>query len=178
MSEYSVVREEMASPGLQKRPSDDDDSGFDEVIDDAATFELLPTVLVGLRPRTPSSPAGPQAQLQSHVADAAETRSRASEGSAADDSGFSFTTPEYSPLSPSPRPLIENGSTSSTTSTQPDSAMTPGLEAGGERSRVTFPSPSPAGSEEDVSEKGKGCSGNTCKLYTQGSYLEVSTNTY
>lgn len=166
MSDYHVARDEMASPSLQKRPTDDGDSGFDELIDDAATFELLPASVVARR--ISSRSASPRGQLQMAMlqnreplvapAETVTTPSRASEGSVTEDSGYSLTTPEYSPLSPSPRPLIGNGSVSSNASTQPDAGLpeaTAVLENGGEGSRVTFLPPSPAGSEEDVSGKGK-----------------------
>ena len=144
------------SPSLhrQKEHIDDDDSGFDELIDDAATFELLPL------PRRSTSPQSP---LQNHVA---SSRSPANNSSA----DSAYVTPEYSPISPSPSPRSLPGNESvsssvSTTSTQPDGGVANGSandaeqgETSGDVSGATFSysSPiSPTGSEEDVSGKGE-----------------------
>lgn len=123
----------------QKRATDDGDSGFHELMDDPAAFELL-----SFDGR--SSPS--QAQLQ---------RMQRNVGSfPASDS--SNTTPEYSPVSPSPR-IVGNESVSST-NTQPDGGMSPAAgvepeESNLDRTGTNLFSTSPAASEEDVSEKGK-----------------------
>ena len=139
------VQDELPSP-LQKRQIDDGDSGFHELIDDAATFELLPTA------RRSSSPF--QVQLQSM-----QSRNHVAHSPA---NNISDSSPEYSPVSPSPR-IVGNESVSSnvSTNTQPDGGMPPAATVEqGESSTspgATFMSPSPTGSEEDVSEKGEQC---------------------
>lgn len=157
MSAYQV-QDELPNPSLQKgNYIDDVDSGFHELIDDAATFELLS---VTRRSTSPQSP------LQNHVA---SFRTHLSNNGSAADSAY--VTPEYSrsPVSPSPSPRILAGkesvsSSASTTSTQPDSGVVNGRatdaepgETSGESSGTTFscsPPTSPTGSEEDVSGKG------------------------
>ena len=153
MSTHQVQDEVPPSPSLhrQKGHIDDDDSGFDELIDDAATFELL------LLPRRSTSPQSP---LQNHVA---SSRSPANNSSA----DSAYVTPEYSPISPSPSPRSLPGNESvsssvSTTSTQPDGGVANSSAEQGETSGVgsgvtfSYASPiSPTGSEEDVSEKGE-----------------------
>lgn len=145
MSSAYHGQDELPSPSIQKRATDDGDSGFHELMDDPATFELL--VLDG-RSSSPS-----QAQLQrmhrqmNHVGN-----------SPASNVAYSTsTTPEYSPMSPSPR-IVGNESVSST-NTQPDGGMSPAAavepgDSGETNLDRPFFSTSPTASEEDVSEKG------------------------
>lgn len=163
MSAFTIARDELPSPSPQKRPTDDGDSGYHEMIDDAAAFELLPPVA-----RRSSSPivaaAGSQLQILQQQKDehvgANGGGARANDIVSADSA---YTTPEYSPISPTPRPLPDTESVSSSASTQPDapglsgSASSPDAQVGG--GGVTFLSPSPSGSEEDVSGKGEDTSG-------------------
>ena len=150
--EDAAAREELPSPAPQKRPVDDGDSGFHELIDDAATFELLPVIASGRS----SSPQAAELQRihDSHVAAAAiaaaRPRANIDENAGMDSAYSTLTTPEYSPISPSPRSFHGNDSVSSNASTQPDGTTAARLESGG----GSLLSPSPAGSEEDVSEKG------------------------
>ena len=174
----AVSREDLPSPSPHKpQPNGDGDSGFDELIDDAAAFEFTPPVS-RVSPLAAAAASHRQLQIlheqqllqqqQQHVA--GETggrrvlypyRSRSNEV-VSSDSAYSTTTPEYSPLSPSPRPLATD-SVSSSGSTQPDSNG--GVAAGsspngipdgrGEVSGGSPLSPSPAGSEEDMSGKGE-----------------------
>lgn len=166
MSAYHAAREELPSPSLQKRPTDDADSGFHELIDDATAFELFPPSL----PRRSASPLSAQSPLQilqqasheHHVA--TQFRPRANGVDSSSSAASCATTPEYSPISPSPQ-LLENGtgSVSSNASTQPDTGIAAsssgGLEQHVEESTISFlngsPDPSPVGSVEDVSGKGK-----------------------
>lgn len=119
----------------QKRATDDGDSGFHELMDDPAAFELL-----SFDGR--SSPSQAQLQrMQKHVGN----------------TPASDSTPEYSPVSPSPR-MVGNDSVSST-NTQPDGVTSPAAgaepdESNLDRTGTNFFSTSPAASEEDVSEKG------------------------
>lgn len=143
MSSAYHGQDELPSPSIQKRATDDGDSGFHELMDDPATFELL--VFDG-RSSSPS-----QAQLQrlhrqlNHVGTSP----------ASNVSDSTSTTPEYSPMSPSLR-IVGNESVSST-NTQPDGGMSPAavVSDGGETNLDRpFFSTSPTASEEDVSEKG------------------------
>ena len=176
---FQVSREDLPSPSPHTpQPNGDGDSGFDELIDDAAAFEFTPPVS-RVSPLAAAAASHRQLQIlheqqllqqqqQQHVA--GETggrrvlypyRSRSNEV-VSSDSAYSTTTPEYSPLSPSPRPLATD-SVSSSGSTQPDSNG--GVAAGsspngipdgrGEVSGRSPLSPSPAGSEEDMSGKGE-----------------------
>lgn len=125
----------------QKRATDDGDSGFHELMDDPAAFDL------SFDGRS-SSPLQAQLRMQRHVGSFLASDS-------------SNTTPEYSPVSPSPR-LVGNESVSST-HTQPDGAMSPAAgvepeESNLDRTGTNLFTTSPAASEEDVSEKGKLCS--------------------
>jgi hypothetical protein len=169
-SVFQISREELPSPSPQKRPTGDGDSGYHEPIDDAAAFEQLPPL--SLASSSPLSAAATPAQLlqhQHHVAAGSGIypyRTRSNEVvSSSNDSAYGTTTPEYSPLSPTPRLLTDGGnesvSSNGSCTTQPDSGAV--VPADGSRSDspyehveeavVSFLSPSPAGSEEDVSGK-------------------------
>ena len=171
-SVFQISREELPSPSPQKRPTGDGDSGYHEPIDDAAAFEQLPPL--SLASSSPLSAAATPAQLlqhQHHVAAGSGIypyRTRSNEVvSSSNDSAYGTTTPEYSPLSPTPRLLTDGGnesvSSNGSCTTQPDSGAV--VPADGSRSDspyehveeavVSFLSPSPAGSEEDVSGKGE-----------------------
>ena len=167
MSALHSAREEPSSPSPQKLGADDSDSGFHELIDDAAVFELsLPK-----DSESPLSAAESPLQIleqptEEHVptqfrlrgANGSSSSGRVSLSSAASYTGTS--TPEYSPISPSPRPLL-NGtdSVSSTASTQPDTGVAGASGQLGEDGGIAFtpvsPAPSPADSVEDVSGKGE-----------------------
>jgi hypothetical protein len=168
-SVFQISREELPSPSPQKRPTGDGDSGYHEPIDDAAAFEHLPPL--SLASSSPLSAATTPAQLlqhQHHVAAGSGIypyRTRSNEVvSSSNDSAYGTITPEYSPLSPTPRILTNGGNESvSSCTTQPDSGAV--VPADGSRSDcpyeqveeavISFLSPSPAGSEEDVSGKGE-----------------------
>ena len=169
-SVFQVSREELPSPSPQKRPTDDGDSGYHEPIDDAAAFEQLPPLsLPTSSPLSAGHAASTAALLQQHVAAGSGAgghypyRTRSNEVvSSSTDSAYSTTTPEYSPLSPSPRPLTVNGtesvSSNGSCATQPDSGAVLGENSNDrqtEEAVISFLSPSPAGSEEDVSGKGE-----------------------
>ena len=149
MSTHQIQDEVPSSPSLhrQKGHIDESDLGFDELIDDAATFELL---------AVPGRSTSPQSPLLNHVASSRSPANNSSGDSA-------YVTPEYSPISPSPSPRSLAGgnesvsSSVSTTSTQPDGGVTNGPPNDAEQG-ATFScsSPtSPTGSEEDVSGKGE-----------------------
>lgn len=195
-----VPREEELppSPSPQKRASDDGDSGYNEPIDDAAAFELLPSV--SLRSTSCLSNAQlhilhEQQHLQQQNEDgehvAARTpaarrdgggvypyRSR-SNGAVSIDSSYGSGTPEYSPISPSPRLPGDGGGDAGRRVTTAESVSSNGScnhfdgdrrsHANGDgtngREEVSLLTPSPAGSEEDVSsEKGesRGGGGRVC----------------
>lgn len=124
----------------QKRATDDGDSGFHELMDDPAAFDL------SFDGRSTSPLQAQLQQMQRHGRSFLPA------------SDSSNTTPEYSPVSPSPR-MVGNESVSST-HTQPDGGMSPAAgvepeESNLDRTGTNLFSTSPAASEEDVSEKGK-----------------------
>ena len=173
---FQIYRDDLPSPVPRKaQPVGDGDSGYDELIDDAAAFEFTPPVS-HLSPSPLAAAAGSHASQQLHILREQQQqqqyvarsrgggvypyRSRSNEVvSSTADSAYSTSTPEYSPVSPSPRALR-----GFSVSTQPDGAETVsenGRSNGSpdgrrEESTGNSPlSPSPAGSEEDVSEKGE-----------------------
>ena len=151
---------DLLSPSLQQGSMGDGDSGFHELIDDAAAFELL-TITV----QQPTPPA--QLQLE-------EIRDHHVLNASGSPASLSSATPDYSPVSP-PHTRVVGGSSvnnnasgslssnASTTSTQQDGGTArpaaaeagPGERSGEAASSTSFLSPSPAGSEEDVSGKGE-----------------------
>ena len=119
---------------LQKLSHEDRDSGFHELVDDPATFELLPS----------KSPLASPELLHAVTA--------LSSPAGLGDVSASFADSHESDVS---TVSVGNASSTSSGETQPDVSAIEGV--GMEKERVLFSpgSPSPAGSEEDVSGKGQ-----------------------
>ena len=130
---------------VQQRVLGDGDSGFHEFIDDASTFELFQTPLQ-------SSQLFPAAERH-HL-----YHSRAGEGSDGSRSLSEVSSP-CSPVAPTEARLILSVSSSDSVTTQPDVGLVEEGDGDGEGKQeaeiVAFMSPSPVGSEEDISGKGE-----------------------